>query len=101
MGANLLWKLQKQMKFYNTKTSHLQKGAILKYRFSLGDINKPVNAMFIGTSPELEIALYTICFQVRPDKECPISLGGNKMLIRTHTFRYRGKNLIGSAFPEI
>lgn len=78
-----------------------QKGAIVKYRFSLNQINKPVNAMFVGTSPELEVALYTVCFEVRPDKECPISLGGNKLLIRTHTFRYRGKNLIGSAFPEI
>lgn len=57
--------------------------------------------MFVGTSPELEVALYTVCFEVRPDKDCPISLGGNKLLIRTHTFRYRGKNLIGSAFPEI
>lgn len=79
----------------------LQKGAVVKYRFSHNNINKPVNAMFVGTSPELEMALYTLCFEVRPDKECPISLGGNKILIRTHTFRYRGKNLIGSAFPEI
>ncbi|KAJ6636228.1 Endoribonuclease [Pseudolycoriella hygida] len=78
-----------------------RKGAIVKYRFSHNNINKPVNAMFIGTSPELEVALYTVCFEVRPDKECPISLGGNKLLIRTHTFRYRGKVLIGSAFPEI
>lgn len=78
-----------------------RKGAVVKYRFSHNNINKPVNAMFVGTSPELEVALYTLCFEVRPDKECPISLGGNKLLIRTHTFRYRGKNLIGSAFPEI
>ncbi|KAG4080342.1 hypothetical protein HA402_010834 [Bradysia odoriphaga] len=76
-----------------------RKGAIVKYRFSHNNINKPVNAMFVGTSPELEVALYTVCFEVRPDKDCPISLGGNKLLIRTHTFRYRGKNLIGSAFP--
>lgn len=62
---------------------------------------KPVNAMFIGTSPDLEIALYTVCFTMRADQECPVSLGGQKFNIRTHTFRYRGKNLIGSAFPEI
>lgn len=62
---------------------------------------KPVNAMFVGTSPELEMALYTLCFSVRADKECNVSLNGHKFIIRTHTFRYRGKNLIGSAFPEI
>jgi len=77
------------------------KGQVVKYRFSYNNISKPVNAMFIGTLPELEMALYTVCFQIKPNKECPVSLGGNKFIIRTHTFKYRGKRLIGSAFPEI
>lgn len=78
-----------------------QKGSIIKYRFTFNGITKPVNSMFIGTSPELELSLYTICFEMRPDLDCPVSLGGSKFTIRTYTFRYRGKNLIGSAFPEI
>lgn len=62
---------------------------------------KPTNSMFIGTSPELEMALYTICFMTRPDQDCPITFNEKTFNIKTHTFRYRGKNLIGSAFPEI
>lgn len=78
-----------------------QKGQIVKYRFKYNNLSKPVNAMFIGTLPELDMALYTICFQVKANRGCPVSLAGNKLTIRTHTFKYRGKRLIGSAFPEI
>jgi len=80
---------------------HLQKGKILKIRFAHQGLNKPVNTVFVGTSPELELALYTVCFQLRPDRTCPVSLGNSKFGIVTYSWRYRGKNLIGSAYPEI
>lgn len=57
--------------------------------------------MFIGTSPEFEMALYTTCFLLRPDRVCPLKLGEKRFIIRTYTYTYRGKKLIGSAFPEI
>lgn len=79
----------------------LQKGSILKLHYKWENLVKPVGSMFVGTSPELEMALYTLCFLARPDKKCPVSLGGKQFFITTHTFRYRGKNMIGSAFPEI
>ncbi|XP_050312708.1 endoribonuclease CG2145-like [Anthonomus grandis grandis] len=77
------------------------KGAILKHHSTFHDISKPVNSMFIGTSPELELALYSTCFILRADRICPLKMNGNRFIIRTYTFRYRGKNMIGSAFPEI
>lgn len=73
----------------------------MKVRFTHNGLNKPVNTLFIGTSPELELALYTLCFQLRPDRTCPVSLGGSNFGIVTYSWRYRGKNLIGSAYPEI
>lgn len=79
---------------------HLQKAQVAKFRFSFDRINKPVNTMFIGTPPEFDIALYTVCFEVNKS-ECHVSLDGNKFVIRTYPFKYRGKRLIGSAFPEI
>lgn len=57
--------------------------------------------MFIGTSPEFEMALYTTCFLVKPDNICPMQLGGKRFIIRTFSHRYKRKNMIGSAFPEI
>ncbi|EDW62295.1 endoribonuclease CG2145 [Drosophila virilis] len=77
------------------------KGKVLKVRFAHQGLNKPVDTMFIGTSPELELALYTVCFQLRPDRTCPVSLGNSKFGIVTYSWRYRGKSLIGSAYPEI
>lgn len=89
--------------FHNLSLSLLifQKGQIAKVRFSLNKIEKPVNSLFIGTSPELELALYTLCFELRADQECRLAYGGKDFNIVTHTYKYRGKNLIGSAYPEI
>ncbi|RZC32232.1 XendoU domain containing protein [Asbolus verrucosus] len=86
---------------YMKKIDLGNKGAILKYHFTLRGFDKPVGSMFIGTSPELEMALYTTCFLLRADRICPLKLNGHRFIIRTYTYRYKGKNLIGSAFPEI
>ncbi|XP_069689759.1 endoribonuclease CG2145-like isoform X2 [Periplaneta americana] len=77
------------------------KGAILKLHYKWSNVLKPVGSMFVGTSPELEMALYTVCFLVHPDEKCQVRMAGKNFSIRTHTYRYRGKNTIGSAFPEI
>uniref|UniRef100_A0A2M3YZB4 Putative polyu-specific endoribonuclease n=1 Tax=Anopheles braziliensis TaxID=58242 RepID=A0A2M3YZB4_9DIPT len=77
------------------------KGEIAKVRLTFDNLQKPSNSLFVGTSPELEIALYTVCFQVRPDKECPLAVNGKPFTVKTFTFRYRGKNLIGGAWPNI
>lgn len=76
------------------------KGEIAKVRLTFDKLSKPSNSLFIGTSPELEIALYTVCFQLRPDTECPLAYNGKKFTLKTFTFRYRGKNLIGGAWPN-
>ncbi|KAL5278722.1 ENDOU family protein [Megaselia abdita] len=86
---------------YIKKVDLGNKATILVSRFMYNGIMKPVNGMFVGTSPELELALYTLCFQLRPDQDCPITLGGQKVNIVTHTWKYRGNKLIGSAYPEI
>ncbi|KAB0795667.1 hypothetical protein PPYR_09728 [Photinus pyralis] len=77
------------------------KGAILKHHFTFNGYDKPVDSLFIGTSPEFEMALYSTCFLIRPDKVCPLQLEGKKFTIRVFTFNSQGKKLIGSAFPEI
>ena len=34
------------------------------------DAFKPISTIWIGASPELEIALYTVCFNVRRNEVC-------------------------------
>ncbi|XP_045596807.1 endoribonuclease CG2145 isoform X2 [Procambarus clarkii] len=77
------------------------KGQIVKLRFEWLNEAKPVGTVFIGTTPELEIALYTLCFLAKPDSKCPVQLAGNKFNIQTWTFTSGGKTVIGSAYPDI
>lgn len=86
--------------FRKINVLYSQKAQIIKYRFSFKNINKPVNSMFVGTPPELEMAAYTVCLHMRKMK-CDVSMGGKKFVLRAYPYLYRGKRMIGSAFPEV
>ncbi|XP_036140344.1 poly(U)-specific endoribonuclease homolog isoform X2 [Monomorium pharaonis] len=75
------------------------KASLVKLNFQMDGIIRPNATIFVGTLPELEMSLYTICFYTRPNDLCPISLGGSKFNIFTHSFRYYGKDLIDLALP--
>lgn len=60
-----------------------------------------VSSVFIGLSPELELALYTLCVLLCPGKPVNITLGGKTLEIQTHLFHKRGKKYLSTAFPEI
>jgi len=62
-----------------------------------GDLKK-YGSMFVGTSPELVMALDTICFLARRNGVCPMSLSGSPIYITTYDFD--GKDLIGTAYPD-
>jgi hypothetical protein len=58
----------------------------LKPSFSLKPVHfstlAQVSSIFIGLSPELEMALYTVCVLLKPNDACTVSLGGKKIDIR-------------------
>lgn len=78
-----------------------QKGMIVKHKFDWIGKEKPISSMFVGTSPEFEIALYTVCFYARPGSRCPVKLNGKDINIQTHYSYRQGKRYVGSAFPDI
>jgi len=82
-------------------TLYPQKGMVLKHNFNWNGTTKPVTSMFIGTSPEFEFALYTVCFYVRPAARCPVTIAGKSVPITTHFINRQGKRYVGSAFPDI
>jgi len=45
---------------------------------------KPIGGGFIGTSPEFELAIHTICWIARQDKLCPIKLNGKSLSLQTY-----------------
>jgi len=60
---------------------------------------KPVSTSFIGTSPEFELSIYTLCFLAGQEKnQCKV--GPNKCIITCY-HNGSGKNeRLGSSFPE-
>ena len=67
-----------------------------------GDLKK-IGSMIVGTSPELVMALDTICFLARPNNKpttCSMSLNNVPVFITTYTHDYNGKTYIGNADPD-
>lgn len=78
-----------------------EKGLVLEDHFEWRNYKKSVGSSFIATSPEFEIAVYTVCFLARPDSLCPVQMRGHQFKIQTWTYKYDGKTLLGSAYPHL
>ncbi|XP_014210204.1 poly(U)-specific endoribonuclease homolog [Copidosoma floridanum] len=50
--------------------------------------------ILVGTSPELEMALYTVCYYVRPNEDCSVSFGHVKFTIKIIVEKYWEKEAI-------
>ncbi|EDW66742.1 endoribonuclease CG2145 [Drosophila virilis] len=73
----------------------------LAFRMSFFGIEKSFNGFLVGTSPELEMSLYTVCFLATAEKEpCEIQLGTAKLSIVSHVWDWKGKRLIASTYVE-
>jgi len=78
-----------------------EEGEVFMLKFDWLSEPKTIGSMWIGTSPELELAVYTVCFYARTDSLCPVTMDGNNFHVQTWTFDYSGKTLVGSAYPDI
>ncbi|XP_050576674.1 endoribonuclease CG2145-like isoform X3 [Bombus affinis] len=78
----------------------VNKAVILEIYFTYTGKRKR-SSMFIGTTPELEIALYTLCVFTRPNKRCQLSFGGFKFYVQTYILQNNGTKFIGTAFPVL
>ncbi|XP_047492981.1 uridylate-specific endoribonuclease-like isoform X1 [Penaeus chinensis] len=77
------------------------KGEIVKVAYKWMDKMKKAGSMFVGTSPELDLAVYTLCILTRPNRGCPVQMNGHKFNIQTWVQKSDGKELVGAAFPAI
>ncbi|XP_066282113.1 uridylate-specific endoribonuclease B-like [Branchiostoma lanceolatum] len=57
--------------------------------------NKTRDSFFVGTSPEFELALYTVCFLAGDGAKTEVVLGGQRVTITT----YKLNGYIGSCYP--
>ncbi|KAK2862226.1 hypothetical protein Q5P01_001759 [Channa striata] len=76
---------------------------VLGMQFIWDGYFKQVGSSVIGSSPEFDFAIYSLCYITRPGKQCRLSLGGNQLIIQTYTwdksFYGDGKKFIASAYP--
>lgn len=85
---------------YIDKLDLAGKGLILKQHSVLSETkDAPEVSMFVGTSPELETALYTLCFMARPDRPCKLRYNNVPFTIQTKTLRADNILLIDTAYP--
>lgn len=68
---------------------------LLTIRFDWLEVTKAASSVFFGTSPEFEIALYTMLF-IGGERENKVELGPYLANIKIYSFG----NKIGSAYPE-
>lgn len=76
------------------------KGLVISEGFEWMNAAKPISSMFIGTSPEFELAVYTLCFYSRPNAICPLVFNGNKLGIQTFDLTSNGGKFVGSAYAD-
>ncbi|XP_021953555.1 poly(U)-specific endoribonuclease homolog [Folsomia candida] len=70
------------MKFLDMGTP----GALIQHKFVWCSACKPISSMFIGTSPEFELAVYSACLLVRPGSTtCPMLFDTNPVKVTTYT----------------
>ncbi|XP_076646982.1 endoribonuclease Arlr [Halictus rubicundus] len=85
---------------YSRNKEFHDRAAILETYFTYNGRRK-ISTMFIGTTPELEVALYTLCFFTRPNRKCRISFTGSQFSIQTYILKSNKKACVGTAFPVI
>ena len=72
---------------------------LISLQFTWNGALKPVSSSFIGTSPEFELALYTLCFFLGEEKNV-VFVGPYKVEITCHKWTQRGKQFISTSFPS-
>uniref|UniRef100_A0A8C3UVN0 Uridylate-specific endoribonuclease n=1 Tax=Catharus ustulatus TaxID=91951 RepID=A0A8C3UVN0_CATUS len=70
---------------------------VLSLQFRWDGHSKPRGSLLVGSSPEFDLAVFTLCFLARPDRQCHISLGGEAATIQTYT--WDKQRLVASAYP--
>lgn len=67
--------------------------------FTWNGEEKPIGGGFIGTPPELDMAVFTVCALIRSDQYCPAEFNGVKFSVEAFINIFKGHQTIGSSYP--
>jgi len=74
---------------------------VLTCQFKWFDQVKPIGGFFIGTSPEFEMAVYSLCFFTRRNGKCGVKLNGHYIEIVNYATRNTPKQYVATAYPAV
>ncbi|XP_061162350.1 uridylate-specific endoribonuclease D-like [Saccostrea echinata] len=60
---------------------------------------KSLSSFIVGSSPEFDLAMYTVCFFVRQNRDCRFTMAGHSMDVKTYTVSFGSyTDLIATAY---
>ncbi|KAM4044447.1 LOW QUALITY PROTEIN: uridylate-specific endoribonuclease D-like [Anomaloglossus baeobatrachus] len=78
---------------------------VFAFQFNWSTYLKTLGSFFMGSSPEFDIAMYTLCYVTRPDSACTVQLGNASLKIQTYSWANssygNGKRYLASSYPNI
>ncbi|KAF6037740.1 ENDOU [Bugula neritina] len=82
---------------YNAKSEP----SLIDTKFNWDGLYKARGSMFIGTSPEFDMALYTLCMLARPGQQCNTQIQDNIVSIQTYDVSHVSGIQVATAFPMV
>jgi len=74
---------------------------IANIRFKWNNTWKSTGGFMIGTSPEFDFSVYTLCYLAKPGfRSCNFELNNCNVQITSHSLQQNGQTFIGTAFPS-
>lgn len=73
---------------------------MLSVQFTWQGFQKDISSMFIGTSPEFELALYTVCFLAGQEDNL-IQVGDYQVRVKAYRIKSKYGDKVGSCYPEV
>ncbi|KAL7029780.1 hypothetical protein ACKWTF_006361 [Chironomus riparius] len=77
------------------------KAVILTIKLAVNGYRKNLSSIIIGTPPELEFALFTLCFKTRANRKCPLSYNDIEFNVNTYSIVHKNNKLVGTAYADI
>ncbi|ELU16063.1 hypothetical protein CAPTEDRAFT_223490 [Capitella teleta] len=72
---------------------------VIAVQFSWQGKRKNLGTFFLGSSPEFDLCVYTICFVLQPNQRCSFSIHHNPVTIQTFDMTSVPGLQLGTAFP--
>ncbi|XP_015742406.1 poly(U)-specific endoribonuclease-A-like [Coturnix japonica] len=73
--------------------------SVLGLQFRVDGHLKSLGSTLLGSSPALDLALYSLCFTARPDRVCNVTLGGQPVAVQTYSWDGEQEKFVASAYP--